>query len=485
MKILFINPPDDLRKILGEGINLIPVFEPLGILYIAAVCRKEGYDVAAIDAYAENLSEEKLKLKIQEIKPDIVGITTVTSNGGTVYELGKWLKENYPEVFVVLGNVHASVFAEAYLKNGCCDAVVHGEGEYTFLEIVKIREKKITDLSCIKSISYPKDGKIITTSSARVVENLTELPFPARELLKKELYNIQSITNSPYSNKNRGVGKHMITSRGCPNCCTFCVVHSDRIQRQNAVSRVVEELGLLENEYHANYVMFVDPLFISNKKRILDLCRTIKQRKLKLRWGCEAHVHFIDEELVKEMEGAGCFDMAFGIESGVQRLLNNIRKGITLEKVERAINIVKKNTKLKVSGLFILGLPDETYKDSLQTIEFAKRLPLDMAQFSILVPYPGSQIFNELREKNEIDTGLRSDGSVDISAWLRYSGYISYTKNQPIWVTPSLTADTLKALQKRALRDFYFRPKQFIYQLKRVRPSELNTIAKTFWHTFF
>lgn len=485
MKILFINPPDDLRKILGEGINLIPVFEPLGILYIAAVCRKEGYNVVVIDAYAENLSDEKLKLKIQEIKPDIVGITTVTSNGGTVYQLGKWLKENYPEVFVALGNVHASVFAEAYLKNGCCDVVVHGEGEYTFLEILKARDKKITDLSCIKSISYLKEGKIITTSSACVVKNLSELPFPARELLKKELYNIQSITNSPYSNKKGGVGKHMITSRGCPNCCTFCVVHSDRIQRQNAISRVVDELELLENEYYADYVMFVDPLFTSDKKRMLDLNRAIKQRNLKLRWGCEAHVQSIDEELVKEMEEAGCFDMAFGIESGVQRLLHNVRKGITLEKVEKAINIVKQNTKIKVSGLFILGLPGETYRDSLKTIEFAKRLPLDMAQFSILVPYPGSQIFNELRERKEIDTGLRSDGSVDISVWSRYSSYISYTKNQPIWVTPGLTTDILKALQKKALRDFYFRPRQFIYQLKRVRIQDLCAVARTFWHTFF
>lgn len=484
MKILFVNPPDNLKQTLGEGINLIPVFEPLGMLYIAAVCRERDYDVTVIDAYAEDLSNEELKARIVEMKPDVIGFTTLTSNGGTVYELGKWLKTNLPEIFIILGNVHASVFAENYLENGCCDVVVHGEGEYTFLEIIKAIENKTADLSYIGSISFLKYNKTVTTSSPYVVQNLSELPFPARDMVKKELYNIQSITNSPYSKKG-GVGKHMISSRGCPNACTFCVVHSDRTQRQNAISRVIDEMEYLVKKDRADYIMFVDPLFTSNKKRILDLCRCIQQKRLKLNWGCEAHVHFIDQELVEAMEDAGCFDMAFGIESGVQHLLNNVKKGTTLEKVERAVNIVKKNTNIKVSGLFILGLPGETYKDSLQTIDFAKRLPLDMAQFSILVPYPGSQIFSELRAKHEIDTGIHTDGSVDVSVWSRYSGYISYTENKPIWTTPGLTADVLKVLQKKALRDFYFRPKQFVYQLKRVQLRELPAILKTAWHTFF
>ena len=229
----------------------------------------------------------------------------------------------------------------------------------------------------------------------------------------------------------------------------------------------------------------MDSLFISNKKRVVDICAEMKRRNLDFKWGCEAHVRFVDAELVKIMESAGCYDMAFGIESGVQRLLDNVRKGTRLDKIEEAVKTVKRVTEIKVSGLFILGLPGETYNDSLQTIRFAKKLPLDMAQFSILVPYPGSPLFNELKAKGEIDTGIRPDGSIDTSVWLRYSSYISYTKNKSIWVTPELSGDMLKKLQKKALRGFYFRPKQFYDQLKRVRFDQLLNTTKTFFETFF
>ena len=155
------------------------------------------------------------------------------------------------------------------------------------------------------------------------------------------------------------------------------------------------------------------------------------------------------------------------------------------EKIEEAIKTVKRDSKIKVSGLFILGLPGETYNDSLQTIDFARKLPLDMAQFSILVPYPGSPLFNELAAKGEIDTGIREDGTIDTSVWLRYSAYISYTKNNPIWVTKDLTGEMLKKLQKKALRNFYLRPRQFWNQLKRIRVCQLWSVTKTFFETFY
>lgn len=486
MKVLLINPPDDLEALLGAGASLITPFEPLGLLYVAAVALEEGYDVEVIDGYVERLQVEELKRRIDRCKPDVIGLSSFTSNGGIVYEIGRWIKKELPDVLVVLGNIHSEVYAKQYLMNNCCDLVVHGEGEYTFLKILRTLEKQKRDFFCVPSVSFLKNGDLITTDGSRFVEDLNKLPLPARDLVNQKYYNIPSISNLPYSPKNKNaIGKHMFTSRGCPYRCKFCVVHHSHKQRRNDVDKVVDEMELLVKKYNANYIFIMDSLFISSKKRVMNICQEIRNRKLDFKWGCEAHVNFIDEELVKAMAFAGCHDMAFGIESGVQRLLDNVQKSITLHKVEEAINMVKKKTGIKVSGLFILGLPGETYEDSLQTIRFAKSLPLDMAQFTNLVPYPGSPLFEELTSKGEIDTGIRQDGSLDPSVWLRYSAYISYTDNEPIWVTPNLTSNSLKMLQKKALRSFYFRPRQFWYQLQRIRIADMGSVFKTFFHTFF
>ena len=302
---------------------------------------------------------------------------------------------------------------------------------------------------------------------------------------KQDLYNIPSISNLPYSGKKSSLGKHMFTQRGCPYRCSFCTVHHNRKQRSNDVVRAVDEMEMLVNGYGVDYLFIMDSLFIANKKRVHSICDEIIERKLEFRWGCEAHVRCVDAELVKKMELAGCHDMAFGIESGVQHLLNGVVKNTTLECIEEATKIVTKNSNIKLSGLFILGLPGETYDDSMQTIRFAKSLPLDMAQFSILTPYPGSEIYHDLEKKGQIDTGIRPDGTIDTSVWLRYSAYISYTKMDPIWVTPGMNATELKRLQKKAVRQFYFRPRQIVNQIRRVRMGQIPTILNTAFKSTF
>lgn len=478
MKVVLVNPPDEMEAMFGIGSAFIQKYEPLGLLYIAAVAREAGHTVSVIDAYAEGLDRDEVQRRITALEPDVVGFSTLTCSGSAVYLLGRWLEQTHPEILVILGNVHASIFAEPYLRNGCCDVVVHGEGEHVFTSLLAWREKG-GSLAEIGAISYLDDaGTLRRTQGSGVVEDLSSLPFPARDLVDRHRYHLSEISNQSYIGGGDRIGKTMMTSRGCPYRCTFCVVHQGYQQRRNSVTEVVDELQMLEKDYRATFVYLMDPLFMADVKRVHAICEEIQRRRLRVQWGCDANVNLITRELAEVMEAGGCIELSLGIESGVQRLLDIVNKRTTIEKVRRAVAAVKGATKIKVEGLFILGLPSETPQESLRTIRFAKSLELDMAQFSILCPYPGSPLFDELSAKGEIETGIREDGSIDLEVWRRYSSYVIFTDNPPIWVTPSQTPKQLRKLQKRALREFYLRPHQIWRQAKRIRPKNVTKLVR-------
>ncbi len=475
---LLILPPDEMEEMLGAGKAFVQKYEPLGLLYIAAVAREQGYDVKVVDAYADGLTPRDIQRLILRENPRIVGLSTLTCSGEIVYNLGRWMKRELPDTLVVLGNVHASVYAPEYLANGCCDIVVHGEGEFPFIKILEYSKGKCT-LDDIPSISARDGSGLVRKSSAKtmLVEDLAALPMPARDMLNQENYRLDDISNQLYvAGKSRSTSKTMATSRGCRYRCTFCVVNQR--PRLNSAMNVVDEMEILEKEFEAGYVLIIDPLCMEDADRMIAISKEHQRRGLSIHWGCDARVNCITPELLRHMEAGGCYDLSFGIESGVQRLLNRVKKGTKVWSVERTVNMIKRESNIKVGGLFILGLPGETEADSLETIRFAKGLPLDNAQFSILTPYPGSALFEELRASGELDVGVRADGTLDTSVWQRYSAYISFTDNDPIWVTPSMTNAQLKRLQKRAQREFYVRPKMIAEHVKRIRPNNVVRMLK-------
>lgn len=482
MKILLINPPNNLNRVLGNAKVFIGAFEPMGLLYIAAILENNGHEVKVLDAFLENYDLKQIGDIIKEYRPEVVGITCLTSTGSLTYEIGKMIKKKYPSVKVVLGNIHASIFSKAFLENRIADAVVHGEGEYTMLGLVESFEKK-KSLRNVAGISW-WDGKRIVNNPLRPpVKDLDDIPMPARHLVPQEKYSANNISNFIYINKTKKLMKQMMTSRGCVFQCKFCVVHNQRHYRAHSPKRAVDEMELLVRKYNAGYIFFMDPLFIADKKRTIEICKEIIKRKLDFKWGCECHVKVVDLALLRQMEKAGCYEVHFGIESGVQRLLDNVNKGTTLEQIGKAVNLVKK-TGIKVSGLFMLGLPGETKEDSLKTIKFACDLPLDFAQFSITVPYPGSQLFTSLSEQKKIETGIREDGTINPSVWERFSAYTSFTENKPIFLPDGMSIEELKSVQKLALRRFYLRPRQLIRQVQRFNFKDISRLFLAFKSVF-
>jgi len=484
IRVLLINPPDELEAMLGSGTHFVQKYEPLGLLYIAAVLRDLGHEVLVIDAHAEDLDLAALKQRITALKPEAVGITTLTCSGAEVYDLGRWLGRELPGVLRVLGNIHASVFARQYLEHDCCDAVVHGDGE-DVMPMLLDRAGRRSAWGKIPALSYLDGrGRYRRTGPDAHIDDIDRLPPPARELVDQDRYRLSPISNQNYVPVN-SVAKTVATSRGCRYRCTFCVVHGRARPRFHSTRRVLDELEQLETVQHVAYVYIVDPLFLGDRERTIEICRGIRDRGLKIRWGCDAHVHQITPELVRELARANCYELSLGIESGAQRLLNRVRKGIKVEHARKAVQCIRDNSRISVEGLFILGLPGETPEESRQTIRLAKSLPLHMAQFSIMTPYPGSDLFEELTLRGELDSGIRPDGGLDPSVWKGYSSYICFTDNDPVWVTPSQTAEQLRRAQKRAFREFYLRPGPILRQLKRVRPSTVLAMARIAWDGMF
>jgi anaerobic magnesium-protoporphyrin IX monomethyl ester cyclase len=482
--VLLINPPDDLEQMLGAGKVFIQKYEPLGLLYIAAVLQEAGHDVTVVDCWAEGLDSEALLAQTTALGPDVVGFSVLTCNGAAVFDLGRRVKRALPETLVVFGNIHASVFAEPYLKAGCCDVVVHGDGEQAMAAIVAGHTTGAFPAH-LPGLSYrTAAGEINHTPDCNVIADLKTLPLPARRLVKQELYGLDHISNQLW-NAGSGAAKTMITSRGCVNRCTFCVVHGSRKPRYNSAENVLNELEALERDFGASYVYIQDPLFLGHRRRTREICAGIRERGLTIRWGCDAHVRDIDPATVAMLAAANCYELSLGFESGVQRLLDAVNKRTTVEEGVRAAETLKAHSDIQLEGLFILGIPGETPDDTRTTIRYAKALPIDMAQFSLFTPYPGSPIFRELAERRAIDTGIRHDGTLDPSVWPRYSAYACFSGIEPIWVTAGHTAASLRAFQKQALREFYLRPSQVWRQVKRVRPGNVLTMARVALKGFF
>jgi radical SAM superfamily enzyme YgiQ (UPF0313 family) len=414
-----------------DGDFLHPPFPPLGLGYLAAVLLKNNYEVDVVDCTTTKRSFEEARKEISKRKPDIVGITSTILTYKNALKIAKIAKEVCPKCVTIMGGPLVTFYDEKALQQ-CpeLDIVVRKEGENTMLELVQ-RIEASKDYSDVLGTTCRKDGKILKNPDRPYIQNLDEIPLPARHLWPKESYQRYGIFN-------------LVSSRGCLQWCNFCTevrLHG-RKHRGRSPKNVVDELEFLNKTYNAERFCFLDAAFTANQQRAADICDEIKKRKLKIRWSCETRVDMVTKDLLRKMNEAGCISIWFGVESGSPRILNGMKKGISLEQVERTFKWAKE-AGIQPEPNMILGFPGETEKTTWESIRFVKKLnPDHMGCYAVATPYPGTPMYDQ----------------VEKSGMLKVTDFDKYDTATVTYDTPTLSMKQLEKIYDQSFKGYYYHP---------------------------
>ncbi|MDP1728802.1 MAG: radical SAM protein [archaeon] len=460
-KILLINPA--ITGNLTSGIFTIKV--PLGLAYIASYLEKKGFNPKILDcmAHYENiekignekyrigLSEKEIVKRIKEENPDIIGIPCAyTIHEKDSFRIAELARQN-SSALIIVGGAHTSANPKQILENKNIDFAVLGEGEITFSKIAEIFPDK-NKIKKLKGIAYLEKNGLKINPPEKYIQDLDELPFPARHLLPMEKY-----LNHPQNAiaNMRKPTTEIISSRGCPFNCIFCSIHTvwGKKWRARSAKNVVDEIEELNKKYGIKEFRFFDDNLTWDKKRIIGICDEIIKRKLKIKWDTPNGVAIatLNEEVLRKMKKAGYYKIVMGIESGSENTLKFMRKPVSLEHARKIIEICNK-IGIWTWSTFVIGFPNEDMKEIQKTIDFAKNSGLNFATFYIAQPYPGTDLCEIYKKEGLLKNGINVNSSV--------------TSTQ--YPTKYFTAEQLRDLQKKAYSDFlkarmirYLNPKHF------------------------
>ncbi|MFB0558501.1 MAG: radical SAM protein [Candidatus Bathyarchaeia archaeon] len=392
MKISFINPSPNVELTEKNRIHAIASFPPLGLLYLATILEGRGDEVSVLDQPAKGLTAEETVEWVTREDPDILGISPFGTSCFTAAYISNEVKNRIPETTIVYGNFYATFNAERILyKYGSVDVVVRGEGERTIVNLVDSIEMD-AKLGNVDGLTFRKENKVVSTPDRPLIRDLDSIPIPNRGLLEEEYQN--TIAGAKIAVKKF---TSVVSSRGCVYRCRFCSCNkfARGVWRPRSVENTMKELLYLASEGYEQFI-FVDDSFTLNQKRVIELCRQMREERLGMEWICEGRVDNCSYEMLREMSKAGCKIIFFGIESANQRILDYYNKKITPQQSMEAVRTARRAGIDILHGSFILGAPDETREEIRNTLEFAKKLPIDIPQFNILGAYPGTEIWDEL-----------------------------------------------------------------------------------------
>lgn len=461
MKSLIVNPYTETDRTAGKFKNFLEAMPPISVAYVAAALEQAGLPVACYDDFVNGGSLSEFEATVRREKPDIIGISSVTPTAPGVTRLAQFVRQRFPHIKLMQGGVHATVFARKLLESGETDYIVHNEGEVTTVNLVKALSEG-RDLSDVKGISWMGDGRAITNAPQPLIDDLDSIPFPAWHLLpwrRYRLFNFARVTDP---------ATLILGSRGCPYKCNFCsltVMGNNR--RKRSIGNLVDECEFMYERYGMKQMAYVDPIFPISRREAVAFRDEVVKRGLhkKQVWTTETRVDLMDQETVEAMYESGCRRVMFGFETGDQETLNAIKKDFKLQQAYEAVRLCQK-VGLGVIGFFIIGSPGETERSIQMTIDFACDLDIDFAKFTVFVPYPGTQIYNE----------FMADGTLkepDCHDFARYTSYPT-DENPAIYVTPAMTQRDLMRLQKKAFRQFYLRPKMIYRHVVEIKALNVN-----------
>lgn len=416
MRVLLINPPF-LRL---EGMRR-PYF-PLGLGYLAAALREAGHEAGIYNAemgpetrrlaavvsnrrylyahekYVKAVRDDshpvwrEIDSEIRAFRPDLVGVTTITPTVEAVLRIARMVKTWNPACHVVLGGIHPTVLPEKTVRNADVDYVVIGEGDRTIVELAERLAAGRTDVEDIAGIAYKKNAVAALTADRALVDDVDALPRPARDLL---------LHPELYSPKELGA---IVTSRGCPFNCAFCEAKRiwTRRLRFRDPAKVLDELQDIVATYGTTNFSINDDSFTTNRRHVTAFCEGLLKRGLRTTWACQSRVDLVNDDLLALMRRAGCVGLSFGIESGSEKVLERIRKNITIDEAYRARDLVRKHD-MKFTTNFIVGFPFETAEDIRATIRGIRGLAPDFVNLCTFAPFPGSDLHEECRKLGLVD----------------------------------------------------------------------------------
>lgn len=403
MNILLIDPP------FYRFFNYYNRYFPLGLSYLASSLKKAGHQVTIYDADCNKNSKgmdytrlpEKYRIYLKELRnpenpiikeisetlikyqPDVVGITVMTPKAASAFTIASLVKKYNKNCYVVFGGPHATLKPDEVLKNTeDVDFAVNGEGEIVLLELVNALSTKNNDFKAIGGLSYRCGGKCVINNTKKFIDNLDSLPFPDRETL---------LGMDTYTSEDMGL---LMGSRGCPYSCSYCATQIwTRKVRYRSLENILEEIRYVHQRYGTRQFTFKDDSFTVNRKRVIDFCNKLMDADIKINWDCNTRVDLVDSELLMTMKKAGCNSIKVGIESGSERILKLMDKGITLERTKEAAKLFRQ-ARIHWTAYFMMGIPTETKEDVQKTLELLYKIKPSFASIGVYEPFPGTRLFD-------------------------------------------------------------------------------------------
>lgn len=383
--ILLINPPTgNSSKRMSASFASSP---PLGLMYIGSHLKQAGYKIKLIDFSVEFFDRDNFENYLFNNLPRMIGITTYFESFGSLYVIIEFIRKKMPHIPIVLGGAAATFKYELFFSSMNIDYIIMGEGEYSFVHLADILLRNNTDkLDLVKGLVYKKNDSLHITPYTRILD-LNTLYYPDRELIDLSKYAY------PFT---------LSTARGCPGNCIFCSSKQYWGSKMclRSVDSIYDEIVYLKEMYQMKYFFIVDDTFTINPKRTAAFAQKLILNQLNLFWGCESRVDIVTKELLDKLYESGCRKIQFGLESADNNILRKLKKNITKEQVYKAVSLASQ-IGFDVNVSFIIGHPFDTHETVKNTLDFVLglRKKFNISPYaSILVPYPGTDIYQNASE---------------------------------------------------------------------------------------